>query len=139
MKDKWKNHVQSSCYNCYFMQEIYIHWQKKKLLWTTWLFLNLGHQSWNNQDFGINCKISFPQTHCDCKFCEVRNMSYLSLCSWALSNFPSRITYSCRIRYLSLHMSILVGITCISLGTTRRQDLLHLWVPRNNHCDWYRE
>lgn len=57
---------------------------------------------------------------------------------------PSRITYSSRIKYLSLHMAILVGVICISSGTTKlwpskRQDLLHLWVPKNNHCDWCRE
>lgn len=53
----------------------------------------------------------------------------------------NRITYSLRIKYLSLSLPILVVIIWISLETSKlwaskEQGLLYFWVSRNNYCDW---
>lgn len=151
MKEKWKGSwcncsSNQSCYNWYFIQEIYTRWQKKKKscfrlpayfwIWVTSSEIRRLLESTEKFPFlkSILTKNSVRSGVCLAYHC-IHEPCPIS---------PSRITYSSRIKYLSLHMAILVGIICISSGTTKlwpskRQDLLHLWVPRNNHRDWCRE
>lgn len=141
LKGSWYNcSSNQSCYNWHFMQEVYTQWQKNcfGLPDYFWIWVISSEIS---RLLESAAKSPFPKPTGTINFVRSEEcLAYHFICEPSPMS-SSRITYSLRIKYLSMSLPILVVIICMSLETSKLwaskgQDLLYFWVSRNNYCDW---